>query len=208
MPLVGRQLDHPLKLGYTSIISIQRFSKLCNVIDNAHTIPESVVVAIDFYRLHRDAKRFPEPESFQPDRFRPENCTGRHPFAYCPFSGGARNCIGAVCFDTFAILCRHLCECCTTFQGKNLQWSKWKSCWLIYSRTSVFLQFNEVISWPSVTRLYFDLAKAFGWRLLPWLRFHLRIISLYCHYMYNYCHYIYMWCIDIIIYSYELINIV
>jgi cytochrome P450 len=46
------------------------------------------------YLMHRDARFFPDPLRFEPDRFTPEARAARPKFAYFPFGGGARACIG------------------------------------------------------------------------------------------------------------------
>lgn len=57
-------------------------------------LPKNTEISIHIFDIHRDPKHFPDPESFNPDRFLPENTIGRHPFAFIPFSAGLRNCIG------------------------------------------------------------------------------------------------------------------
>lgn len=52
------------------------------------------IVGLSPYLTQRDARLYPEPERYDPDRWLPENSEGRHKFAYFPFGGGTRKCIG------------------------------------------------------------------------------------------------------------------
>lgn len=72
---------------------MQYFSKI-QLSDESITIPKDSYVAMGFVALHRREKYWPDPYKFDPDRFLPENSTNRHPYAWLPFSGGPRNCIG------------------------------------------------------------------------------------------------------------------
>ncbi|XP_075226729.1 cytochrome P450 4C1-like isoform X2 [Lycorma delicatula] len=58
-----------------------------------YVLPKGCTVSLFLYKLHHDPKLFPDPEVFNPDRFLPEVAKSRHPYAFCPFSAGPRNCI-------------------------------------------------------------------------------------------------------------------
>jgi cytochrome P450 len=59
-----------------------------------YTIPAQSILLMSPYAVHRNPQWFPEPDRFDPDRWRPENVAGRPKFSYFPFGGGARVCIG------------------------------------------------------------------------------------------------------------------
>lgn len=56
--------------------------------DEKYTVPAGTILYVFIYMLHRDAETFPSPETFDPDRFLPENITQRNAFAFVPFSAG------------------------------------------------------------------------------------------------------------------------
>jgi cytochrome P450 len=57
-------------------------------------VPRGAVAVAAQAVLHRDARWWPEPERFDPSRFTAEAKAGRPKFAYFPFGGGPRICIG------------------------------------------------------------------------------------------------------------------
>jgi len=61
-------------------------------------------VIISSWVLHRHRTLWDNPEHFDPDRFLPERSVGRHRFAYLPFGGGPRVCIGQAMAMTEATL--------------------------------------------------------------------------------------------------------
>jgi len=63
-----------------------------------HLIRRGTVIGISPFIIHRQPEWYPEPERFDPDRWQPERCASLPKFAYCPFGGGSRKCIG----DQFA----------------------------------------------------------------------------------------------------------
>jgi cytochrome P450 len=72
---IGRQAKGPFDLG------------------GVH-IPGQSILIMSPYIVQRDARWFENPERFDPERWRPEASDARPKFAYFPFGGGSRVCIG------------------------------------------------------------------------------------------------------------------
>lgn len=57
-------------------------------------VPARSICIMSQYIVHRDARWFPNPEKFDPERWQPEAREARPKFSYFPFGGGTRVCIG------------------------------------------------------------------------------------------------------------------
>ena len=87
-----RVLAESMRL-YPPAWAIGRRARRDTDLGGAH-IPADALVVSSPYVMQRDARLFPDPLRFDPDRFTAEARGGRPKFAYFPFGGGARACIG------------------------------------------------------------------------------------------------------------------
>ena len=60
----------------------------------SYAVPANAIVLLSPFVTQRDARFFPEPARFDPERWTPEARQSRPQYSYFPFGGGARRCIG------------------------------------------------------------------------------------------------------------------
>jgi cytochrome P450 len=97
LPLTRAIFDETLRLYPPAWIITRRAIAADKLGDGE--IPANGLILISPYVVHRHPGFWPEPEQFKPDRFLPGASDGRPRFAYIPFGGGLRLCIG----DQFAL---------------------------------------------------------------------------------------------------------
>jgi len=71
-----------------------------DVLEGGYRLPAGNGVLVCPYLLHRDPKFWDQPDAFNPDHFLPEKVKARPTYAYIPFGGGPRLCIG----NNFALM--------------------------------------------------------------------------------------------------------
>jgi cytochrome P450 len=87
-----RVIDEALRL-YPPFWMIDRIALKDDEIGGVH-IPAGAMVIPYIYGTHRNPEHWQDVETFDPRRFEPNRSKERHPFAYIPFGGGPRTCIG------------------------------------------------------------------------------------------------------------------
>jgi cytochrome P450 len=85
-------IDEALRL-YPPAYAMARWANEADVVGGYDVGPNSAITLVS-YLTHRHPDFWPEPEKFDPQRFSAENVAGRPRFAYVPFGGGPRQCIG------------------------------------------------------------------------------------------------------------------
>ncbi|APW58877.1 cytochrome P450 [Paludisphaera borealis] len=79
--MIGREAIEPTEIG-------------------GYAIPVGTTVFMPQWAVHRDPRWFDNPETFRPERWSEENRASMHRYAYFPFGGGPRICIG----NSFALM--------------------------------------------------------------------------------------------------------
>jgi cytochrome P450 len=92
MPLLSRVVHETLRL-YPSAWGFDRVAVEPDEIGGVRIEPGDFILLVP-WALHRDPKLWENPEGFDPDRFLPEAVERRHKYAFLPFGGGPRICIG------------------------------------------------------------------------------------------------------------------
>ena len=93
MPLVGRVIDEALRL-YAPAGFLTRVAREDDALSGV-PVRAGMTVILPIHAMHRHRRLWEAPDAFDPDRFLPERSAGRHRYAYLPFGGGPRICIGA-----------------------------------------------------------------------------------------------------------------
>jgi cytochrome P450 len=88
-----------------------------------YDVPEDVALMLPQYAVHRSERYWEDPETFDPDRFAPDRREDRPRFAYFPFGGGPRHCIGKhlAMLEAQVILARVLQSYDVTYAGEGLE---------------------------------------------------------------------------------------
>ena len=92
MAYTERVLTESMRM-YPPVYTMFREPKLDVRVDG-YRIPEGSALMLSQWVVHRSPRWYDDPETFDPDRWTPKRRSERPRFAYFPFGGGPRHCIG------------------------------------------------------------------------------------------------------------------
>lgn len=92
MPYLNMVIHESLRMYPPGYILLREVTSTFQ--SKGYTFPKGIPVFIPVYGLHYDADAWPEPYTFNPERFTKDAVEARHPCSYMPFGLGPRNCIG------------------------------------------------------------------------------------------------------------------
>ena len=78
---------------YPAVYAIPRLVNTTHEL-GGYRVPAGAVAAVSPWVTHRHPGFWDDPDTFDPERFTPEKERARHRYAYFPFGGGPRACIG------------------------------------------------------------------------------------------------------------------
>lgn len=102
LPYTRMVVEESMRL-YPPAYAMARWGNDADEVGGYYVAPDATITLFPFL-THRLPEFWPEPEKFDPLRFTPENSADRHRYAYIPFGGGPRLCIGNTFAMTEAIL--------------------------------------------------------------------------------------------------------
>ena len=93
LPYAERVLKESMRLYPPAWLTGREARAGCEI--GGYRMPAGTTALMSQWVMHRDARYHPDPERFDPDRWTVEYERGLPRFAYFPFGGGSRQCIGA-----------------------------------------------------------------------------------------------------------------
>jgi len=91
IPYLDQYINEVMRF-YTPFPFVERTCSKDITYDGIH-IPKGMIVSVDIHSLHHSEEYYTDPETFNTDRWTPENKAKLNPYAYMPFGMGPRNCL-------------------------------------------------------------------------------------------------------------------
>jgi cytochrome P450 len=102
LPYTERVVKEAMRLYPPAWAIVRNSLKDCEI--GGYLVPTGATVMMSQWVMHRDPRYYDQPERFNPDRWLDGRAKGAPKFAYFPFGGGPRTCIGASFASMEAVL--------------------------------------------------------------------------------------------------------